>query len=194
MIWNQFLRYPGDFSFKDSVLSSCFSFVAEYALPFVLGSFISAVGRLVFSFFFFFLVSLSIFCFVKSHCPVFVVLLLSFYLVTHRCFCCLTVQFCFISLFRFCLPIFLAARFKAWVCGRSPTEIAGSNLAGERGCLSVLNVVCCQVWDLCIGPITRPEESFQVWYDREVSIIRRPWPTRGCCAMGEGRFTFPVQK
>ena len=29
---------------------------------------------------------------------------------------------------------------KAWVCGRSHAEIAGSN-----GCLSVVSVVCCQV-------------------------------------------------
>ena len=47
MFCNQ-LRYPGDFSFKDTVLSSCFPFVVEYALPFVLGSFTSAVGRLFF--------------------------------------------------------------------------------------------------------------------------------------------------
>jgi hypothetical protein len=23
-------------------------------------------------------------------------------------------------------------------------------------------------------------------WDREASIMRRPWPTRGCCAMGGG--------
>ena len=42
---------------------------------------------------------------------------------------------------------------------------------------------------LCVGLITRPEESYRVWcvydYDREVSIIRRPWLTKGCCAMGK---------
>jgi hypothetical protein len=30
-------------------------------------------------------------------------------------------------------------------CGRSPSEIVGSNPTGKHGCLSVVNVVCCQV-------------------------------------------------
>ena len=37
----------------------------------------------------------------------------------------------------------MAARSKAWVCGRSFTEIAGSNPAGVR--VSVVSVVCCQI-------------------------------------------------
>ena len=34
---------------------------------------------------------------------------------------------------------------------------------------------------LCVGLITCPEESYRVWCvcDREASIMRRPWPTRG---------------
>jgi hypothetical protein len=40
---------------------------------------------------------------------------------------------------------------------------------------------------LCDGLVTRPEESYRLWCvsgcDREVSIMRRPWPIRGCCAM-----------
>ena len=32
-----------------------------------------------------------------------------------------------------------------WVCGRSLSGIAGSNTAGGHGCLSLMNVVCCQV-------------------------------------------------
>ena len=39
----------------------------------------------------------------------------------------------------------MAARSKAWVCGHSPAEIAGSNLSGGHGYLSVVSVVCCQV-------------------------------------------------
>ena len=40
----------------------------------------------------------------------------------------------------------MAARSKAWLCGRSPAGIAGSNSIGVgHGCLSVVNVVCCQV-------------------------------------------------
>jgi hypothetical protein len=36
---------------------------------------------------------------------------------------------------------------------------------------------------LCVGLITRPEESYEMWCveecDREASIIRKLWPTRG---------------
>jgi len=38
----------------------------------------------------------------------------------------------------------VAARSKAWVCGRSLAGIAGSNAAGRHGCLSPVSVVCCQ--------------------------------------------------
>jgi hypothetical protein len=42
---------------------------------------------------------------------------------------------------------------------------------------------------LCVGLITRPEESYRLWCvsecDREASIMRRPWPTGGCCATAE---------
>ena len=34
---------------------------------------------------------------------------------------------------------------------------------------------------LCVGLITSPEESE---CDCEASITRRPWPTRGSCAVG----------
>jgi len=54
----------------------------------------------------------------------------------------------------------MAARSKAWVCGRSLTEIVGSNPAGA--CMSLVSVVCCWVV-VCVGLITRPEESYLVW-------------------------------
>jgi hypothetical protein len=42
---------------------------------------------------------------------------------------------------------------------------------------------------LCVGLITRPEEPTECGVfdvcDREASITRRPWPTRGFCAMGK---------
>jgi hypothetical protein len=51
-----------------------------------------------------------------------------------------------------------------------------------------VSVVCCQV---CDGPITRPEESYRMWYvsecDREATIMRRPWPTSGCRVIGRRR-------
>ena len=45
--------------------------------------------------------------------------------------------------------------------------------------------VCCEccVWsgrDLCDRLIIRPEES---QWDCESSVMRRPWPTGGCCDM-----------
>jgi hypothetical protein len=43
------------------------------------------------------------------------------------------------------LPIPVAVRSKAWVCGRSLTRIMGSNPTGGHGCLSLVSVVCCQV-------------------------------------------------
>jgi hypothetical protein len=42
-------------------------------------------------------------------------------------------------------PIPVAARSKAWVCSRSGAGIAGSNLIGGHGCLSLVSVVYCQV-------------------------------------------------
>ena len=39
----------------------------------------------------------------------------------------------------------MAARSKAWFCGRLLAGIADSNPAGGIGGLSVVSVVCCQV-------------------------------------------------
>ena len=43
---------------------------------------------------------------------------------------------------------------------------------------------------LCEGPITCPEESYRMCVvsecNFEASVMRRPWPSRGCCAMGKG--------
>ena len=54
-----------------------------------------------------------------------------------------------------------AARSTAWVCGRPPAEIKGSNPTGGMD-------VCreCCVFSgggLCDGLITRPEESCRLW-------------------------------
>jgi hypothetical protein len=41
---------------------------------------------------------------------------------------------------------------------------------------------------LCVGLITVQRSPTQCGVsecDREASIMSRPWPTRGCCAMGE---------
>ena len=84
-------------------------------------------------------------------------------------------------------PIPVAVWSKAWVCGGSLAGIARSNP------VKVIDV--CLSWVLCMLSgkglcdelIIRPEESYQVqciWEcDRKAWIMRRPWPTRNCCAM-----------
>ena len=73
----------------------------------------------------------------------------------------------------------MAARSEAWVYGRSPAEVVGSNPTGGMD-------VCCEcsvllgrgLWDELI---THPEESYRLWCvvvcDLETSWMRRPWPT-----------------
>jgi hypothetical protein len=56
------------------------------------------------------------------------------------------------------VPVTMAARSKAWVCGCSPAEIVGSNPAGGMD-------ICCVVLigrGLCDELITRPEESYRL--------------------------------
>ena len=58
------------------------------------------------------------------------------------------------------LPVPVAARSKALVCGRSPAEIVGSNpTGGMEVCL--LRVLSGR--GLCDELITRPEESYRLW-------------------------------
>jgi len=82
------------------------------------------------------------------------------------------------------LPIPVAVRSETWVCGRSLAEIMVSNPAGGQGCLSLVSVVRCQAqvsasaWSLVQRSLTECGVSE---CNLEASIIRRPWPTRGCC-------------
>ena len=56
-----------------------------------------------------------------------------------------------------------AERSKAWVWGRSPAGIAGSNPAGGMD-VRLLSVLCMLSGrGLCDGRITRPEKSFRLW-------------------------------
>jgi hypothetical protein len=59
-------------------------------------------------------------------------------------------------------PIPAAARSKAWVCGRSLAGIAGSSPAGDWMCVSCEYCVL-SGRGLCVGLITRPEESYRLW-------------------------------
>jgi hypothetical protein len=58
------------------------------------------------------------------------------------------------------LPIPVAARSKAWVCGLSLAGIAGSNPSGGMGVCVLYYVLSGR--GLCVGPIPRPKESYRV--------------------------------
>jgi hypothetical protein len=79
----------------------------------------------------------------------------------------------------------VAARSKAWVCGRSLAGIVGSNPTGGVD-LSLVSVVCYQVevfatgWSLIQGS---PTECGVSECDRQASIMRMPWTNRGCYPM-----------
>jgi len=79
------------------------------------------------------------------------------------------------------LPVwFYWNRTETWVCGSSLVGVTGSNPSGET-CMSVTGEFC--VWsgiDLCVGPITRPGESYRVrcvCCDQETSTMRKTIPT-----------------
>jgi len=87
-------------------------------------------------------------------------------------------------------------------CGLCPTDSLYCGLCPTDSCLHFILRVripsgewmfvsyeCCvlSVRGLCVGLITRPEESYRQCgvseCDREASIMWRPWPARGCCAI-----------
>jgi hypothetical protein len=80
------------------------------------------------------------------------------------------------------MPISVAARSKACVCGRSLCGISGSNPTGGM-VISVLWVLCvCQVEDR--SPVQRsPADCGMSECDVENSTMRRPRPPRGCRAI-----------
>jgi hypothetical protein len=78
----------------------------------------------------------------------------------------------------------VAAHSKAWVCGRSVVGITGSNPAGAWMSVSC---ECCVLPGRgpCVELITLPKGPTDCCVcecDREASIMKRPWPTRSCCA------------
>jgi hypothetical protein len=78
-------------------------------------------------------------------------------------------------------PFVVPARSKTWVCGRSIAGNAGSNPAGDT---DVSIVDCCVLWSrgLCVRLITRPDESYPVWY-AQLSVIVKP-RRGGPCPLG----------
>jgi hypothetical protein len=69
----------------------------------------------------------------------------------------------------------MAARSKAWVCGRSLAGIGLRDCGFEsirgRSCFSVLSVAYCASRDLCDGPISRAEESYWLCMCVSLSVI-----------------------
>jgi hypothetical protein len=83
----------------------------------------------------------------------------------------------------------MATWFQMWVCGRTLAGIVGSNPAGGMDVsLSLVSVVCCQVEVCALGwSLVQSSRTECVFHcDREASTLRRPWPTRGCSAVGGG--------
>jgi hypothetical protein len=72
--------------------------------------------------------------------------------------------------------------------GSAAARLLGLRVRIPRGTSASVSCDCCvlSVTGLCVGLITRPEVSYRLWCvsecDREASIMRRPWPTGGCCA------------
>ena len=82
----------------------------------------------------------------------------------------------------------MAKGFKTWVCDRSLAGIVRSNPAGGVD----VSCECCVLLDrgLCVGLISRPESPTGCGvseFDRETSIMRRPWPTSGCSVLKSGQ-------
>jgi hypothetical protein len=60
------------------------------------------------------------------------------------------------------LPVPEGELYKVWVCGRLLSGIAGSNSAADVDVCLYFSVVCSGRC-LCVGLITRPEESYRLW-------------------------------
>ena len=84
----------------------------------------------------------------------------------------------------------VSAPSKERVCGRSLAGIASSNPTRGMDSLLVI-VVCCQVevsvsgWSLVQKS---PSDCGVSECDREASVMRRPWPTRGFYVMDRGKY------
>jgi hypothetical protein len=80
------------------------------------------------------------------------------------------------------MPIPAASRSRAWVCGCSLDGDCGFESHRGHGCLSLMNVVCCEVVVSASGRSLVQRSPTEC--GRETPIMRTPWPTGGCCAAG----------
>ena len=84
------------------------------------------------------------------------------------------------------MSIPVPALSKARFCSLSLVGVAGSNHAGGAGCLHFVSVVCSQkeVFASACSLVQRNITECDVSEcDRVASIMRRPWPTGGSCAI-----------
>jgi len=81
-------------------------------------------------------------------------------------------------------PVPEAPRSKAWVCGRSPAEIVGSNPTGGMDVCRE----CCVLSGrgLCVGLITRPEEPYRLWCVFLCDQETQEWEGHGPLGKGGG--------
>ena len=86
--------------------------------------------------------------------------------------------------------ISLTTRPKTWVRGRWLLGFAGSNSYGDMS-VPLLRLLCFRQKDFSATGRSlfqrNPNECVVSECDCEASIMRRPWPTRGCCAMGKNK-------
>ena len=82
---------------------------------------------------------------------------------------------------RYISPVPVAGRSKAWVCGRSLAGIVGSNPASSMD----VCYECCELSGrgLCVGLISRAEESYSVWCV-QLSLIMNPRQWGGLGPLG----------
>ena len=82
------------------------------------------------------------------------------------------------------------------LCRRSTADrLLGSwvRIPPRHGCPSVVSVVCCQVEVTATSwsPVQRSlAERGVSEYDREASIMRKPWLTVGCCSIGKNTSNY----
>jgi hypothetical protein len=97
------------------------------------------------------------------------------------------------------IPLMFYTRRSQWPRGlrrgSAAVRLLGLWIRIPPGAWMSVSFECCVLSGrgLCVGLITSPEESYRVRCvlsecDHEASIMRRPWPYKGCYAIGKKMF------
>jgi hypothetical protein len=82
-------------------------------------------------------------------------------------------------------------------CGSAAFRLLGLWARIPPGSWMSVSCECCflSVRGVCVRLITSPEEAYRVWCecDRLASIMRKTWPTRGCCAIRKKKIQAKVR-